>query len=122
MGSDTRPRDFSLPLCVAAVKAFAAIEADRDAFADEEKAMIRLGVARTWSGPFASGWSRCSGIKHADGGYQPSDFAKAVFNRKKEKGIDKGIDPFLEDTRTLWLLHWKLSTHSVNEPLFAWDS
>jgi hypothetical protein len=54
-------------------------------------------------------------VKHADGGYQPSDFAKAVLNRRK------GIDPFLQDIRTLWLLHWKLSTHSAADPLFAWD-
>jgi hypothetical protein len=97
-------------------KAFAAIEADRTAFADEENAMIRLGVGKNMVKAIRFWMVEMSvGIKHPDGGYQPSDFAKAVFNRKK------GIDPFLEDTRTLWLLHWKLSTHSVDDPLFAWD-
>jgi hypothetical protein len=31
-----------------------------------------------------------------------------------------GRDPFLEDIRTLWLIHWKLSTN-VQSPLLAWD-
>ena len=33
---------------------------------------------------------------------------------------DNGLDPYLEDIRTLWLIHWHLSSH-VHEPLFAWD-
>ncbi len=32
----------------------------------------------------------------------------------------KGVDPYLEDVRTLWLLHWKIST-IVADPLFAWE-
>lgn len=31
-----------------------------------------------------------------------------------------GGDPFLEDIRTLWLLHWKISTN-MDHPLLAWD-
>lgn len=31
-----------------------------------------------------------------------------------------GLDPFLEDRRTLWLIHWNLST-DVQNPLLAWD-
>jgi hypothetical protein len=97
-------------------KAFAAIEANHDAFADEEKAMIRLGVGKNMVRAIRFWMVEMSvGQKHAGGGYKPSDFAKAVFNRKK------GIDPFLQDMRTLWLLHWKLSTHSIDDPLFAWD-
>jgi hypothetical protein len=97
-------------------KAFAAIETDHGAFADEEKAMIRLGVGKNMARAIRFWMVEMSvGIKHANGGYQPTEFADSVFNRKK------GIDPFLQDIRTLWLLHWKLSTHSVEQPLFAWD-
>lgn len=97
-------------------KAFAAIEEDRNAFVDEEKAMIRLGVGKNMVRAIRF-WAveMFIATKHAEGGYEPSIFAHAVFGRKK------GIDPFLEDIRTLWLLHWNLSTHSVAEPLFAWD-
>ena len=97
-------------------KAFAAIEEDHTAFSDDERAMIRLGVGKNMVRAVRFWMVEMSvAVKHAGGGYEPSGFAKAIFNRKK------GIDPFLEDIRTLWLLHWKLSTHSVQEPLFAWD-
>jgi hypothetical protein len=33
---------------------------------------------------------------------------------------ERGLDPFLEDIRTLWLIHWNLSTDTKN-PLLAWD-
>jgi hypothetical protein len=33
---------------------------------------------------------------------------------------EDGLDPFLEDIRTLWLIHWNLST-DVENPLLAWD-
>jgi hypothetical protein len=97
-------------------KAFAAIEADHAAFSDDERAMIRLGVGKNMVRAIRFWMVEMSvALKHPGGGYEPSAFAKALFNRKK------GIDPFLEDIRTLWLLHWKLSTHSVQEPLLAWD-
>jgi hypothetical protein len=97
-------------------KAFAAIEADRTAFSDDERAMIRLGVGKNMVRAIRFWMIEMSvAVKHPDGGYEPSSFARAVFSRKK------GIDPFLEDVRTLWLLHWKLSTHGVQEPLLAWD-
>jgi hypothetical protein len=41
-----------------------------------------------------------------------TDFAHAVFG-------NEGFDPYLEDLRTLWLLHWNLSTRSEGA-LFAW--
>jgi len=97
-------------------KAFASIEEDHGAFAEEEKAMIRLGVGKNMVRSIRFWMVEMSvAIKRANGGHRPSEFAQSVFNRKK------GIDPFLQDIRTLWLLHWKLSTHSVEEPLFAWD-
>jgi hypothetical protein len=35
------------------------------------------------------------------GGYKPTDFGLALLG-------SGGLDPFLEDIRTLWLIHWKL--------------
>jgi hypothetical protein len=97
-------------------KAFAAVEADPGAFADDEKAMIRLGVGKNMVRAIRFWMVEMSvGVRRPEGGYQPSDFARALLNRKT------GIDPFLQDVRTLWLLHWKLSTHSTEEPLLAWD-
>lgn len=97
-------------------KAFSAIEKDRLAFSDEEGAMIRLGVGKNMVRAIRFWMVEMSvAVKHAEGGYQPSEFAMRVLDRAE------GIDPFLEDIRTLWLLHWKLATHSIEAPLFAWD-
>lgn len=42
-----------------------------------------------------------------------TDFGKVLLGTR-------GFDPFLEDVKTLWLIHWKLATHVLN-PLLAWD-
>lgn len=96
-------------------KAFSAIENDRNAFADEEKAMIRLGVGKNMVRAIRFWMIEMSIAEKRQDGYEPTDFAVKILDRKK------GIDPFLQDIRTLWLLHWKLSTHGIEEPLFAWD-
>ncbi|MBX9678904.1 MAG: DUF4007 family protein [Gemmataceae bacterium] len=96
-------------------KAHAAVVEDCMAFADDEAAMIRLGVGknmvravRFWmqaalvASPLAKG-----------GGYKATAFGDALLR-------EGGLDPYLEDIRTLWLIHWNISTH-VEEPLFAWD-
>lgn len=71
-------------------KAFAAIDANHDAFADEETAMIRLGVGKNMVRAIRFWMLEMSvAQKPAGGGYEPSDFAKAIFSRKK------GMDPFL---------------------------
>lgn len=97
-------------------KAFAAIDSDRNAFSDEESAMIRLGVGKNMVRAIRFWMVETSvAVRHGDGGYQPSAFARAILDKKK------GIDPFLQDIRTLWLLHWNLSTHNLEAPLFAWN-
>lgn len=85
------------------------------AFADEEVAMIRLGVGKNMVRAIRF-WMLETSIaaKRDASGYEPTAFAKTVLGRK-------GFDPFLEDIRTLWLIHWKLSTHKKDEPLFAWN-
>ena len=95
-------------------KAYAALESDQNAFADEERAMITLGVGKNMVRAIRF-WVQASGIAQAikAGGYNITAFGRAIL----AKG---GFDPFLEDIRTLWLIHWQLSTH-VDEPIFAWD-
>ena len=45
--------------------------------------------------------------------YAVTEFGNALLD-------ERGLDPFLEDIRTLWLIHWNLST-DVQNPLLAWD-
>jgi len=84
-------------------------------FSDEEQAMVKLGVGKNMVRAIRF-WVQATGIARpaASGGYEITDLGHWLLSPKD------GLDPFLEDRRTLWLLHWKLSTNA-NDPLFAWN-
>lgn len=96
-------------------KAYGALARNPDAFADDEQAMVELGVGKNMVRAIRF-WVQACGIAEPlrGGGYVNTPFGRTIFDKKN------GLDPFLEDRRTLWLLHWKLATHR-DEPLFAWD-
>lgn len=96
-------------------KAFGALARNAGAFADEERAMVDLGVGKNMVRAIRF-WIQACGIAETlmEGGYGLTQFGKAIFDE------DKGFDPYLEDRRTLWLLHWKLCSNG-EEPLFAWN-
>lgn len=59
-------------------------------------------------------WIQVMGIAEpANDGYSVTPFGELLLGQE-------GLDRFLEDRRTLWLLHWMLLSH-VDDPLFAWD-
>src|SRR5579884_120346 len=95
-------------------KAYVALKTDPFIFADEDRAMISLGIGKNMVRA-ARFWAHAAGLAEPakEGGYKITPFGEAVFG-------ENGLDPFLEDIRTLWLIHWKLATN-VEEPLFAWD-
>lgn len=95
-------------------KAYVALKANPRIFADEDGAMISLGVGKNMVRAIRF-WAQAAGLAELakDGSYRISSFGRAVF-------AEDGFDPFLEDVRTLWLIHWRLATN-VEEPLFAWD-
>lgn len=76
--------------------------------------MVDLGVGRNMVRSMRF-WAQAAGIAFSvpGDGYRLTELAVSVLG-------DHGSDPFLEDIRTLWLLHWNLST-AVEAPLFAWD-
>ncbi len=95
-------------------KALQVIDSDPRIFANEEKAMVELGVGKNMvrSTRF---WVEAAGMAQpaVNGGLEPTALGRLIFG-------SKGHDPFLEDIQTLWLIHWNLSTH-VADPLFAWE-
>jgi hypothetical protein len=96
-------------------KAVQGLEADSRLFADEERAMVDLGVGKNMVRSIRF-WSLATGMATVvSKGAGPSLTELAVTLLGK-----RGCDPFLEDRRTLWLIHWNLSTN-VQNPLFAWD-
>ena len=96
-------------------KAVRGLDADPRLFANEEQAMVDLGVGKNMVRSIRF-WSIAAGMAAIGSkGAAPTltDLAIALLGKR-------GLDPFLEDRRTLWLLHWNLSTNLEN-PLLAWD-
>lgn len=95
-------------------KVYRLLKEDGRAFSNEETAMVELGVGKNMVRSIKF-WAQVTDIAKpcAEGGYLVTEFADAIFG-------EDGHDPFLEDIRTLWLLHWKMTTQAA-EPLFAWD-
>lgn len=84
-------------------------------FADEQQAMVDLGVGKNMVRAIRF-WAQAAGViepMEKGGGHRVTALGQAILG-------DNGADRFLEDVRTLWLVHWKLST-DVRSPLLAWD-
>lgn len=75
--------------------------------------MVKLGVGKNMVRSIRF-WVEVMGVAVPDGkrALEVTSFASAIFS-------EGGFDPYLEDLKTLWLLHWHLSTHS-DDPVFAW--
>lgn len=96
-------------------KAVRDLSADPMLFSDDERAMVALGVGKNMVRSIRF-WAQAAGVAAPEkkgSGYSLTDFGRVLLG-------DRGLDPFLEDSSTLWLLHWNLSTDREN-PLLAWD-
>ena len=100
-------------------KACRMLSHDQAGFADEDQAMAKLGIGKNMFRALRF-WMQVMGVAEST---QPQkqthfritpDFGIPIFQQSG------GLDPFLEDIRTLWLLHWNIATQQ-KDPLFAWD-
>lgn len=94
-------------------KAYRAILKNPAIFFEEEQAMVELGIGKNMVRSLRF-WVDVMGVASPTGDkqHQLTDFGHAVF-------AADGLDPYLEDARTLWLLHWNTSSKS-SPALFAW--
>lgn len=94
-------------------KAYRAIATDASIFYDEDAAMVELGIGKNMVRALRF-WVDAMGIAHPtpDRKHEITELGHVVFG-------EDGCDPYLEDSRTLWLLHWNL-TSSATPALFAW--
>lgn len=95
-------------------KACRALRKDRAIFADEDRAMVELGLGKNMVRSLRF-WVEAMGVAVPLGegqGFVLTPFAEEVLGRN-------GLDPYLEDPRTLWLLHWNLASRDRGA-LFAW--
>jgi hypothetical protein len=93
-------------------KAVEALTVNPEVFGDLEDAMVKLGLGKNMVQSLRF-WVQALRVAESVGsGLRVTEFGKLVFGAK-------GIDPYLEDMSTLWLLHWQLCSHH-DSPLFAW--
>jgi len=80
----------------------------------ENEAMVELGVGKNMVRAIRF-WVEAAGMAkpNEDGGLQATPLGKLLL-------AEGGLDPYLEDIRTLWMLHWNIST-VAESPLFAWE-
>lgn len=95
-------------------KAADAIGQGIDPFADPRKGMELLGIGKNMVEALRC-WVELYGVAAFDAsGRNPklTEFGEIVFGAR-------GTDPYLEDERTLWLLHWNGTTNRERR-FFAW--
>src|SRR5579884_508971 len=95
-------------------KAVHALSGDPEALAKDETVMASLGLGKNMVQALRF-WVEAAQVAVAgpSRALALTAFGRAVLG-------ESGLDPYLEDVRTLWLLHWKLSTSGEAGP-FAWD-
>jgi len=75
----------------------------------EPDALVTLGVGKNMVSSIRY-WCLATrvveDVQGQRGAYKPSEIGRRLF-------IDDGWDPYLEDSATLWLLHWLLATHAA---------
>lgn len=109
-----------------------AVTADSTAFAKKD-ASVELGVGKNMVDSIRH-WCKVSGLitarkeqlemlgvaekrtAHRRSGFQVTEFGKTIFGDKTEKGLD----PYLEDPATLWLLHYQIVTNTELATTWHW--
>lgn len=95
-------------------KAYKALQENPRLFTNEDNAMVILGVGKNMVRAIRF-WVQATGIA------EPSNNTSLAVSTLGQALLDpEGHDPFLEDIKTLWLIHWNISTLK-EEPLFAWE-
>lgn len=95
-------------------KAVVAIKKNSRIFSDEDQAIVEMGVGKNMVRSIKF-WALASSVAAKNGTSENTitEFGEVLFG-------EDGLDPYLEDIKTLWLLHWKLAV-SNDPPLLAWD-
>lgn len=101
-------------------KAVQGLVHDSRLFADEEYAMVVLGVGKNMVRSIRH-WGLMTEVlteSPSEGGgrqkaVEPSPLGTSLFGKQ-------GLDPYLEDLSTLWLVHWKLASRPSGPTTWYW--
>jgi hypothetical protein len=96
-------------------KGFDAVQEDAGVFLRDD-ALTTLGVGKNMVRSIRH-WCLTAGIleEHRDGGgtLRPSDLGTLLL-------ADDGLDPYLEDPATLWVLHWQITSNRARAATWFW--
>lgn len=97
-------------------KGFDAVCADGNVFLHDD-AVTTLGVGKNMVRSIRH-WCLTAGVleenhRHAPQALRPSEFGKLLL-------ADEGLDPYLEDPATLWLLHWRIASNRARASTWYW--
>ena len=95
-------------------KAVIALKKKPRLFSDVDEAMVDLGVGKQMVYAIRF-WVEAAKVAEKN---EKSNFEVTPLGEQL-MGAD-GFDPYLEDSQTLWLIHWNFSTHYEN-PILAWE-
>lgn len=97
-------------------KAVKAVDTDKTILSSsrEEEAMVALGVGKNMVRSIRFWAESADIIMPTKMGHQVTQFGRELLLG------DNAKDPYLEDIKTLWLIHWKLATNQ-RALIFAWD-
>lgn len=78
---------------------------------ESDESTVELGVGKNMVNAIRY-WMRACGLLESSASLTP--LADYIFSQSN------GVDPYLEDEATLWLLHWKLATNAEQATAWFW--
>lgn len=95
-------------------KAIREISSGHDPLTNIDEGIVSLGLGKNMVEALRCWIEAFQIASKNDSGWELSAIGKLVFSHSE------GLDPFLEDHASNWLLHWLISTN-VQAPFFAWE-
>jgi len=95
-------------------KAIREISSGRDPLTNIDEGIVTLGLGKNMVEALRCWIEAFQIARKEDSGWKLSDVGDMVFSPTT------GLDPFLEDHSSNWLLHWLICTN-MNSPFFAWE-
>ncbi|MCP4597949.1 DUF4007 family protein [Neptuniibacter sp.] len=92
-------------------KGFLALKSDRKIF-ESDDATVQLGVGKNMVTSIRY-WLRACQLLETNS-TEPTDLGNLLFDP------DSGLDPYLEDEATIWLLHWLLASNPKQATTWFW--
>ncbi|MDQ2835206.1 MAG: DUF4007 family protein [Acidobacteriota bacterium] len=96
-----------------------AVSNDARVFSKDE-AIVTMGVGKNMVRSIRH-WALATGVLEEEPKSRGKDLKTSELGRLLFGGIDsQGLDPFLEDPNTLWLLHWSLMNNATRSTTWQW--